>query len=102
MLAPSDEYPTFDPFLKLPDRKIRHYYHVITQPVSFNTLKKRVRGSHGKGDAYGVTDLKSWDVFEQEASMIWTNAWRYNEDGSEISELATELEVCSSAPVSWS
>jgi len=83
--------------VKLPDRKLRDYYHVVPHPVSFNTLKKRIRGSHGKGEASGISDLKSWDAFEAEVSHMWKNAWRYNEDGSTISALAKELEVCQNA-----
>jgi len=41
----------------------------------------------------GSTDFKSWKSFEEEASSIWKNAWHYNEDGSEISLLAKDLQV---------
>lgn len=90
----SEQHPTFYPFMKLPDRKLRDYYHVVKHPVSFNTLRKRIRGSYAKGEASGMTELKSWDAFEAEVSFIWKNAWSYNEDTSTISALARDLEVC--------
>lgn len=40
-----------------------------------------------------MTDFKSWATFEDQASLIWKNAYHYNEDGSEISLMAQELEV---------
>jgi hypothetical protein len=40
-----------------------------------------------------VSDFKSWQEFEEEAEHIWNNAWHYNEDGSEISNLAKDLQV---------
>jgi Bromodomain len=56
-------------------------------------VQKRVRGIHGRNPPTGITDFHSWDSFEQEMSFIWRNAREYNEDGSEIFELAGELEV---------
>lgn len=89
----SDEYPAFEPFIKLPDRKLKDYYQVIPHPVSFNTLRKHIRGSHNKSETVGTSDFKSWDAFEEEVSSIWKNAKHYNEDGSAISALADDLEV---------
>ncbi|KFY03259.1 hypothetical protein V490_00238 [Pseudogymnoascus sp. VKM F-3557] len=88
-----DEYPTFEPFIKLPDRKLKDYYQVIPHPVSFNTLRKHIRGTHMKSETLGATDFKSWDAFEEEVSLIWKNAKHYNEDGSAISALADNLEI---------
>ncbi|KFY16711.1 hypothetical protein V492_01147 [Pseudogymnoascus sp. VKM F-4246] len=88
-----DEYPTFEPFIKLPDRKLRDYYQVIPHPVSFNTLRKHIRGSHNRSETIGTSDFKSWDAFEEEVSSIWKNAKHYNEDGSDISALADSLEI---------
>lgn len=79
--------------MKLPDRKLRDYYHVIPHPVSFNTLRKRIRGSHVRSETIGTSDFKSWDALEEEVSLIWKNAWHYNEDSSVISLLAKDLEV---------
>jgi hypothetical protein len=67
---------------------------VIPHPVSLKGLQKRVRGIHGRNGSTGVSDFKSWKTFEEEAEYIWHNAWHYNEDGSEISNLAKDLEVC--------
>lgn len=47
----------------------------------------------GREKPTGQTLLKSWQAFEQENSYIWNNAREYNEDESEISELASILEV---------
>ncbi|OBT55789.1 hypothetical protein VE04_04289 [Pseudogymnoascus sp. 24MN13] len=88
-----DEYPTFEPFIKLPDRKLKDYYQVIPHPVSFNTLRKHIRGSHTRSETIGTSDFKSWDAFEEEVSSIWKNAKHYNEDGSAISALADNLEI---------
>lgn len=50
-------------------------------------------GEHGRNEHTGITDFKSWDAFEEEISFIWRNAKDYNEDGSEMYELAGQLEV---------
>lgn len=42
----------------------------------------------------GVSDFKSWAALEDKASLLWRNACYYNEEGSDIYELARELEVC--------
>lgn len=97
----SDEYPAFEPFIKLPDRKLKDYYQVIPHPVSFNTLRKHIRGSHTKSETIGTSDFKSWDAFEEEVSSIWKNARHYNEDGSAISALADNLEVSYIASLSY-
>ena len=52
-----------------------------------------VRGIRGREKPTGVTVLKSWQAFEDEVSYIWNNAREYNEDGSEISNWASQLEV---------
>lgn len=41
----------------------------------------------------GVSDFKSWEAFEEQTSLIWRNAREYNEEGSDITLLAGELEV---------
>lgn len=92
-LSHRDEYPTFEPFVSLPPRTLKDYYQIITHPVSLKGLQKRVRGNHGRNGLTGVSDFKSWNAFEEEVKYIWRNAWHYNEDGSEISLLAKELEV---------
>ncbi|TAQ87495.1 hypothetical protein B7494_g4197 [Chlorociboria aeruginascens] len=84
---PEDDFSAFEPFVDLPPRRLKDYYQVITNPVSLKVLQKRV-----KGDGTGISDFKTWASFEEESSYIWKNAWLYNEDGSEISELAKDLE----------
>ncbi|GAB7346330.1 hypothetical protein MBLNU457_5047t1 [Dothideomycetes sp. NU457] len=82
----------FDPFRNLPTRALVDYYQVIKHPVSLSGVKKRTIGKHGREAATGITDFKSWDAFEQEVSFIWKNARTYNEDGSDMYNLAGEFE----------
>ena len=56
-------------------------------------MQKLVRGVKGREKPTGHTLLKSWQAFEDESNHIWNNAREYNEDGSVISDLATQLEV---------
>lgn len=95
-MSERDEFAHFEPFLVLPSRtEYRDYYKVIKNPVSLKTFQKRVKGAQGRNAATGISDFKSWTVFEEEASTIWKNAYEYNEDGSSIYALAQELEVSS-------
>ncbi|KAI9755410.1 MAG: hypothetical protein M1815_005045 [Lichina confinis] len=80
-----------EPFLNLPPRRLTDYYALIKKPVSLRGVQKLVCGKHGRQDATGVSDFKSWDALEEEFSYIWRNAWEYNEDGSDISLLAGQL-----------
>ncbi|KAF3021501.1 hypothetical protein G7054_g8893 [Neopestalotiopsis clavispora] len=88
-----DDYLIFQPFINLPPRSLKDYYEIIAEPLSLKGLQKQVRGQRGRNDATGVSDFKSWSQFEDQASLLWKNAYHYNEDGSEISELAKELET---------
>ena len=54
---------------------------------------KLVRGIKGREKPTGQTLLPTWQDFEDEMSFIWNNARLYNEDESEISKLAGQLEV---------
>ena len=83
----------FTPFHNLPPRSLLDYYQLIKNPQSLKGIQKRVRGIHGRNPPTWITDFQSWDAFEHEISFIWRNAKEYNEDGSEIFELASELEV---------
>lgn len=91
----SDTFSAFEVFEEVPDKSLKEYYKVIPDPTSLNKIQKRVRGlpSSGKGSGTGISDFKNWSDFEQETSLIWKNAMHYNEDGSEIFELARDLEV---------
>ncbi|KAH0559974.1 hypothetical protein GP486_003504 [Trichoglossum hirsutum] len=81
------------PFINLPSRKLVDYYAIIKHPVSLRGLEKLVRGIQGRNEATGVSVFKNWKDFEDEVSYIWRNARQYNEDGSEITELAGQLEA---------
>lgn len=61
--------------------------------MSLTAVQKRVRGVIGRNPPTGFTDLKSWNAFEEEMSLIWKNAREYNEDGSDIYNLSLEFEV---------
>lgn len=87
------DYLLFQPFINLPPRSLKDYYEIIAEPISLKGLQKQVRGQRGRGGASGVSDFKSWSQFEDQTSLLWKNAYHYNEDGSEISVLAKELEV---------
>lgn len=51
------------------------------------------KGIQGRSDATGVSEFKTWAAFEEKATLLWTNAYFYNEEDSEIYALAQELEV---------
>ena len=84
------------PFLNLPPRDLRDYYQVVKNPVSLKAIQKQVRGIKGREKPTGTSFFKSWQMFEDEMDLLWTNARLYNEDTSDISALAGELEVCAS------
>lgn len=91
-VEPDSGLKIFEPFVQLPSRKLRDYYMVIKQPVSLKQILKRVHGWHSRDEQTGVTDFRSWDAFEHEVARVWDNARKYNEDGSEMYQLAGELE----------
>ncbi|EAQ93473.1 hypothetical protein CHGG_01708 [Chaetomium globosum CBS 148.51] len=91
---PDGSDPYFLDFINLPPRSYKDYFAVITSPLSLKGLQKLVKGIHGRQPATGVSDFKSWAVFEEKASLLWTNAHFYNEEGSPIHTLATELQKC--------
>jgi hypothetical protein len=66
---------------------------VIQEPLSLKGLQKLVKGIHGRQPATGTSDFKGWAAFEDKASLLWTNAHYYNEEGSAVHEQATELKV---------
>ncbi|KAI9850245.1 MAG: hypothetical protein M1838_005971 [Thelocarpon superellum] len=92
-LKDADDQEISQPFLNLPSRKLADYYAIIKTPESLKRIEKKVRGVHGRNDATGSSDFKSWKAFEEHVSLIWRNAREYNEDGSDISKLADQLEA---------
>lgn len=82
----------FQPFVNLPPRGLKDYYQLIKNPISLTGVQKKVRGVQGRNPPTGITELKSWSVFEEEVSWIWRNAREYNEDRSDIYILAGEFE----------
>ena len=92
MLSRSD-VQIFTPFADLPPRSLADYYAIIKHPTSLKTVRKRIRGNHGRAGSTGITDLKSWDALEHEVQKIWDNARVYNEDESEMFLLAGQFEV---------
>ena len=94
----TDHYPRyhyFEPFINLPPRSLKDYYRVISEPLSLRKLQKLVNGTLGKNDN-GVSEFKTWAALEEKASLLWRNAYYYNEEGSDIYELGRELEVSAS------
>ena len=80
-------------FLERPDKKrYADYYRKIAKPVALYILQKRTKGViHNK--VTGVSIYHSWDEFAEDVRLLWKNARAYNEEGSEIYELAGKLEV---------
>ncbi|KAH8682427.1 Bromodomain-containing protein [Xylariales sp. PMI_506] len=89
----SDEYLQFEAFHYLPPRSLKDYFEIIAEPISLKALQKQIRGQHGRNEPTGISDFKTWSQFEDQASLLWKNAYHYNEDGSEIYLLAQDLEV---------
>ena len=83
----------FESFLNLPSRSLKEYFNIITDPLSLRALQKLVKGIHGRQPPTGVSDFKGWAAFEEKASLLWNNAHYFNEEGSPIYNLATELKV---------
>ncbi|KAI9880143.1 MAG: hypothetical protein M1830_005172 [Pleopsidium flavum] len=81
------------PFLNLPPRQLTDYYRLIKHPVSLKSAQKKVRGIRGRDKPTGVSFFRNWQAFEDEVSFIWRNARDYNEDGSDISKLAGQVET---------
>ncbi len=91
--ASDDTFPYFEAFHNLPPRTLKDYYQVIKEPLSLKKLQKLVKGIHGRGERPGVTEYKNWTAFAEKASLLWQNAFYYNEDGSDIWLMAKELKV---------
>ncbi|KAF2260192.1 Bromodomain-containing protein [Lojkania enalia] len=91
-VEPESDLQIFQPFINLPSRSLKDYYQLIKRPMSLSAVQKRVRGVQGRNPPTGITDLKSWDAFEDEVTLIWQNAREYNEDGSDLYNLSLEFE----------
>ncbi|KAH8744903.1 hypothetical protein F5883DRAFT_439487, partial [Diaporthe sp. PMI_573] len=87
-----DEWPYFEPFINLPPKSLKDYYQLIDEPMSLKKLWRAIKGMVGRAGATGVSEFKSWAALEEKASLLWNNAFYYNEEGSEIFELAKELK----------
>lgn len=87
-----DEWPYFEPFINLPPKSLKDYYQLIDEPMSLKKLWRAIKGMVGRAGATGVSEFKSWAALEEKASLLWNNAFYYNEEGSEIFELARELK----------
>ncbi|RDW73189.1 hypothetical protein BP6252_07096 [Coleophoma cylindrospora] len=90
---PEDSYRYFEVFVNLPPKTLKDYYQKIPNPMSLRQISMRIIGNRGRGGSTGVSDFKNWAALEEDLGLIWKNAMFYNEDGSEIYNLAAELEA---------
>lgn len=79
--------------MNLPSRSLKEYFSVITNPLSLKGLQKLIKGIHGRNPPTGVSEFKGWAALEERAALLWDNAHYFNEEGSDIYNLATELKV---------
>ncbi|KAJ2893789.1 Bromodomain protein [Zalerion maritima] len=87
-----DSIAHFAEFVNLPSRALKEYYAFIDKPMSLKKLQKMVLGFRGKHQAStGISEFTTWDAFEETGSLLWDNAFSFNEDDSEIYALAEEL-----------
>ncbi|KAH7326464.1 Bromodomain-containing protein [Stachybotrys elegans] len=90
---PDYEDSYFEPFINLPPRALKDYYRIVSDPISLKKLQKIVCGVQGRNNVTGMSEFKTWAAFEEKAKLLWTNAYFYNEEDSEIYALARELEA---------
>jgi len=84
----------FIPFVWLPDRSLKDYYELFkNRLVSLKGVQKKVKGQEGRGPPTGTSIYKTWDALQDETKFIWLNAKEYNEDGSDIYNLAEEFRA---------
>lgn len=75
----------FEDFRNLVSRKeYPDYYKIIKEPMSLNTVRKRILAHK----------YQSWPEFEKDLELIVENAATFNEEDSFIVQLARELQVC--------
>ncbi|KAL0257352.1 hypothetical protein SLS55_008163 [Diplodia seriata] len=90
---PEEGLQIYQPFVNLPNRSLKEYYATIPTPMSLNQVMKRVKGWINREHGFsGTSDFKNWQQLEECASLIWLNAREFNEDGSEMYNLAGEFE----------
>ncbi|KAM5355347.1 hypothetical protein ACJ41O_001993 [Fusarium nematophilum] len=89
---PEYEDAYFEAFINLPPRALKDYYKIISDPLSLRKLQKMVKGAQSRGESSGSSEFKTWSAFGEKSKLLWTNAYYYNEEGSEIYALAQELE----------
>ncbi|PCG91025.1 Bromodomain [Penicillium occitanis (nom. inval.)] len=82
------------PFLYKPDKNLyKEYYEIIQHPVSLRSILKQVRGIEGRKPHSHKTAFPTWQMFADEMEYVWGNAREFNEEGSEIVDLANILEA---------
>ncbi|KAK9474489.1 Bromodomain-containing protein, partial [Dipodascopsis tothii] len=70
-------------FMVEPDRKLyKHYYKIIKHPMAFGTVSARIEEGR----------YESWAEFEADVNLIFSNAFTFNEEQSDIYEDAQFLE----------
>ena len=70
-------------FLELPSREdLPDYYDVIENPVDLNTIYSRIESRH----------YCNWEQFERDVCLVFSNAKRYNMEGSRVYRDAQALE----------
>jgi len=76
----------FDDFRNLVSRKeYPEYYKIIKEPMSLNTIRKRILAHRYTG----------WSEFERDMELIIQNARTFNEEDSFIVQVALKLQVSS-------
>ncbi|KAK8164438.1 Bromodomain-containing protein [Phyllosticta citrichinensis] len=92
-VEPESGLTIYQPFVHLPSRSLKEYYSAIKNPMSLDRVLKKVQGFIGRSQGFsGISDFKTWHQLEECVSLIWRNAREFNEDGSEIFNLAGEFE----------
>lgn len=71
------------PFERLPDKQLnREYYQVIQNPMALDQIKRKAKRKKYRNVDEVLADL----------DLIFDNAMRYNEEGSDIYDDAVELQ----------
>ncbi|KAK7545686.1 Bromodomain-containing protein [Phyllosticta citricarpa] len=92
-VEPDSGLPIYQPFVHLPSRSLKEYYSAIKNPMSLDRVLKKVQGFIGRSVGFsGISEFKTWHQLEECVSLIWRNAREFNEDGSDIFNLANEFE----------